>query len=718
MMAVKSTCALLAGAILAGGVAWAGPMRMKADARTELLLEARAGALVDAAGKADAAAMKVVGASLANDATFGRIFRFGETPGRITVADKGRFHIQDGFTVEAWIRFDGVPEKNFGLADKSDGASGRRLFDLRLTKGLRLTVGHVAHESPETIDYTEEGGTHIWPKKLRPLRSYPAHHQTNTNGLLPTETNRWTHVAFTYDAKTGLQRTWVDFGIDREAFYVWRDLAPRVASNPDYPLVLFRDAKHLSVAQVRVSAGARLVGDVPPVRVFVCENAYGGTNYVRVVPVRDDLQLPLEVTVTNLKAPVPAKTFRYRLDDLVAHNFPIPEYVYKNVLSDLVVRLYRNGREIYRWEGAALNPSVANQWQWEFLRNGSAKRGPEHPDWWIEKDCTFTYKRKPIFPLCLYFVRTNAFDQVADLGFNQLMLRADNPKVRGRAFRKAIEPYFEKAAARGITLCPFDPAGRDGAGIRFDLDEPWGYSFDLMRRHYQDIRNARRIPSELPILCTQNNAQRYRETGSVCDVLAPDPYCRGVMPLRFVYDMTRASRREVDGLKPVVTVIGDYGSMRADYEEMRTMCYLAVAGGATGLAFYSWDEGEEPGGKTDTSLMPEQVEIYRRLLAELNALTPALTVPNVSEGPRIEPAAPRGFFPCAKKGRDGKTYVVVCSDLYRTAEKHIVWKPAAGKTAKLVYGPGRGGASRQLVFNADGKATVKLPPLGSAVYAY
>ena len=124
----------------------------------------------------------------------------------------------------------------------------------------------------------------------------------------------------------------------------------------------------------------------------------------------------------------------------------------------------------------------------------------------------------------------------------------------------------------------------------------------------------------------------------------------------------------------------------------------------------------------DTTLKPGQIEAYRKLFKEFKALDAALTVPNVKNAVRIEPALPRGFFPCVKKGRDKKVYLFVSSDLYRSTTKTVVMKSAAGRTAKLLFGPWREGmlkeASKELVFDANGKAELTLPPVSSAVYVF
>lgn len=148
------------------------------------------------------------------------------------------------------------------------------------------------------------------------------------------------------------------------------------------------------------------------------------------------------------------------------------------------------------------------------------------------------------------------------------------------------------------------------------------------------------------------------------------------------------------------------------------MCYLAIAAGSTALAFYSWDEGDVPGGNMDTSKKPNQIAAYRRLFKEFKALEPALTTVNVGI-PKVEPASPRGFFPCVKKGRDKKVYLMIASDLYRSATRKIVIPSAKGKRAKLLFGPEREGklsAKSEIVFDAQGAAEVTLPPVSSAVY--
>ena len=138
--------------------------------------------------------------------------------------------------------------------------------------------------------------------------------------------------------------------------------------------------------------------------------------------------------------------------------------------------------------------------------------------------------------------------------------------------------------------------------------------------------------------------------------------------------------------------------------------------GASSVFFYSWDEGATNDTALSSRNMPGVVENFRNLLGELKALNPVLASPNLAERPAIEPAAPRGFFACAKQGPGGRRYLFIASDLFKPATKTLVYPAAAGKTAALLRGPLLPGASSSLTFDAEGQAKLTLPPQGAGVY--
>ncbi len=697
--------------------------RIKPDPSTLVLLEAEMMEVRDASGHIPAKDIALKNAEIVEDPCGMEVIRFGEEPGSITIPDKGRFAFRDGVTVEAWVYLEEpIGEEPTSLATKAGKDWDRSTFGLSLCKGNRLTLNYVGLVG-ETPDYTQEEGIHVWKITVKG-RHYPGRCNT-MNGLSVFPARKWTHVAFTYDRPRHLLRTWVDFGLDREAFNSWREVATELADDDDAPLTFFKGATNLRVAQVHVASGAKKIGYAPPVRVYATELAYRSFSYIHVVQTSDDLPLPCEIAVGNISTPSMNKVNRYIINDREPHNFLIPRHIYNNVTSELVVRFLHEGREFYRYETLLCNPAAGSPASWRFLRGNPWVNGPQHPDWWVGEDNVIRYREKPVFPLATSHVRTNGFDLVTDLGFTMVGLKKDTLKVPAWEWREAVAPYFDKANERGVAITVGScEDGRPAQGMLYAFDEPWGYSFAPMLQRYRSLRAARERPAELPVVGAQNNWQRYRETGTCTDIFAIDPYARGSVPLRFVYDATRAAVRETDGLKAIETMIGNYGTVdqRPDFDELRTMCYLAVAGGANMLGFYSWDDSDAPGGACDTALMPGIVENYRRLLAELHSLEWALTVPNAKEGPTIEPASPRGFFACAKverpgKGSQNRTCLIVASDLYRTTTRTVVYPPAAGKKAALLYGPGREGTiSRELAFDADGRAEISIPPLSTLVF--
>ena len=180
------------------------------------------------------------------------------------------------------------------------------------------------------------------------------------NGLNRFAAGKWTHIAFTYDRKRRLLRTWVDFGIDREAFNAWHEVASEVVQDADSPLVLFKGAMRLRVAQIHFSTLPSEIGDVPPARIDVAELPYRECSYVRFTQTSDKLPLPAEVTVMNISTPSQNAVYRYTLNDREPHNYLIPPHIYRNVRSDVVVRVFHKGREVFKADAPLINPAVTS----------------------------------------------------------------------------------------------------------------------------------------------------------------------------------------------------------------------------------------------------------------------------------------------------------------------------------------------------------------------
>lgn len=693
-------------------IAAGAPSKFTADADTCFLLEPDVFDFVDKSGNIQKAAITVKNGEMFDDECGLTVLRFGEQPGSVTVQDKGRISFKDGMTVEAWIYLEAdIPAKeSYGIASKTGKDWWRRSFDMSVKMSgeptATFSLGYLGFEG-EKLDFKVLPGRE---KRMALAEKYIA--QGNTmNGLARFPKHRWTHVAFTYDRALRILRTWVDGGVDREAINPWYEISSEVIDDDNVPVVLFSGAKNMRVASVRYSKVAREIGPVAPFLVYECDMAYGDHPVVAVVPASRDIPFPVEVAIDNIHPPYANATYRYTLSDTNEHFFAVPPHQFRNVPTDVVVRFLDNGREFYRYKGRLMNASAGSPASWKFLRGAPWENGPKRPDWWINKDNTISYKNKPVFPLLMTHVTTNDFEFVASLGFTMIGLTA--PKG------VSLDPYFARAAELGITLlAPDDKDGRQGEGFIAAFDEPWGFSFDGCKEIYRNLRAARSRPAELPVYGVQNNAQRNREMAQMGDIIGIDPYCGGRSPLRFVYDKTYMALRDCGGLKPVFTYVDSYGTaaQRPIYDELRTKVYLAVIGGASAVGFYAWDEGDAKGA-TNTRNMPEQIEIFRLLLAELKEFTPVLATPNLADKPAFEPTAPRGFFGCAKKHGD-KSYLILSSDLFAIDTRKGVFKSAAGKTAKLLYGPKFEGAAAELVFDAEGAAAITLPPLGTAVYEF
>jgi len=722
--------ALLCGAVFAGellpledaAVAGRPPQRverLKATSATRLFLKVKDGAFCDVS--TSAAKPVVSGATVFRDETMGDVLRFAPDAQKsgITVPNIPGVTFKDGVTIEALVYLEG-PVKKCSFAEKYEKPWTGSPFKLHLERSL--TLFSLSFKG-EPIDFAEFEGMHKW--KLRPDGGYPGE-GNRMHGWHSIATGRWTHVAFTYNAKNQHLATWVNRGIDREAFNPWREQFPTLSHQDKAPFRFFTGAAGLRVAEIRVAEKGEEIGFSAPLRIYPTELAYRGYSYIHVEPVTETLPLPVEIVVEN-QAPGSGakKVVSYVLNDLKPHNYRIPTAEFLNTTSELVVRLLKDGRELWKYETLLCNPWAGSPMSYRMIR-GEPLSGawPKHSDWWIQEDNTITYKGKPVFPIMTSHVQTNDLDKVFDLGFN--MVDVARPPKMGTfdtSWRKVIDDCCAKAAARGKWIqVGSDKPDRPGEGYLYAFDEPHGYSFAPMLATYRALRAARSRSAELPVTGGQNNWQRYRETGMVTDILAVDPYWRGRSPLRSLYDAVKCAIRDTDGLKPITLDVGSYGprSARPNYDELRTQSYMGVVAGCRSLYYYSWDEG--PG--QNTAEMPDVCADYKRLFDEFKRFDGALTVPNAEPCPTIAEGPRQGFFACVKnvrvpaKAKRKPAYLFVVSDLYRLSERTLVYPPAAGKKAKLASGSDLPGCSKEIVFDAEGKGKLTLPPLGCGVYEF
>ena len=698
----------------------AAPERIKPGADTCFLLQADGDRVVDAAGKYRPRDILAKGFRVVDDPEMGEVLQFGQGSGLIQVPDGGKISYRDGFTFEALVYLEEpiVKGRCLLVERRSKKSWGRWPFAFGIRENGKLSLEHIALEG-EPIDYADVPG--LKRDYMKPDLMYPSR-CNGMNGFRNIPVGRWTRVSFTYDRPRRLVRMCVDGGIDRQGFNPFAAIADVVVDEDDSPIELFRDAHNLRVAQVHFTSKPVQDPLLPPVAIYVHELAYWAKQYVHVVPTTDRLPLPVEVVVENIDSQYPTEPLRYELKDLEPHNYPIPEHRSKCVPTVLVVRIVKDGRELYSHETVVMNLEVLSEACSSAFRNLGWVGSKARPDWWIEKDNTITYKGKPIFPIQICGVKTNDLETVASLGFNCVSLSVDIAPIEATQRIPFLRSWYEKAAALGLTVTTDVTAANGGPGQGFVrlIDEPWGASFEAYRSQYMNERNAHRRLTLQPMYIAQNNWQRYRDTGACCDILGVDPYWNGRQPMRSIYDSVQAAIRATDGGKPISVSVGNYGpaNKHHGFEQLRAMTIFGIIGGARALNYYTWDDGKWNGESTDTAGMPESVASYRKLLGELKSVYPALLVPNAKDGPTFD-SKTRGFFACAKRPEKGALTLFVASDLYRPARRTMVWKTAAGKTARIVSAPPEGGeATKTLVFDGQGRAELALPPLSAAIFAF
>jgi hypothetical protein len=208
----------------------------------------------------------------------------------------------------------------------------------------------------------------------------------------------------------------------------------------------------------------------------------------------------------------------------------------------------------------------------------------------------------------------------------------------------------------------------------------------------------------------QNNNTRFAETAEGADILACDPYPIPNVSLRYVADATAAAVRSVAGMKPVWTILDQYGDKRPSLQELRCMAYLAIIAGANGLGVYAWDDRPDKKRGWYTREHPDDEAVLRSVIKELKGIERILLVPSSEARMRFDP--PNGALHAAIKVANGTTYLFVASDSRK--EEEAVLSVDGLSAAAGVSCAGPAGASK-LRFER-GRASVKLSPLYAEVF--
>ena len=659
---------------------------MQVDADTIFLLEVdrNMSQMVDLTGQLTAT---VRGGDVGEDAAVGTYMRFGRgSSNSIVVADGGKIRFDGGCTLEMWLMLEeaGTPNPGGVLAVKR-GSFSFAIKDGKLNNGgMTFPTQRVATTG------------------LLQYRYYPVGEEVFFGGT-PIPSNRWVHLAVTYDESLKAIRTWVDGGIDRTRYLARNGAAP-LLSDPAEPVELVTGMKNVRVASVRLSRGARRLGAVPQLEAYIQQLPYQDQIAVCIDHLDRNLSLPVEVAVilespggpTNLAA-------RVSLDSYDRRQILVDAPKWHGALHTLTIKAYAGNQMVYSRSVRIANPRP----------QGAQRVGADH---------SVSVSGRAFFPLVIYHVFPEDYAAVADIGFNIIMPRGLSLKFMGlgggptpmedaracldeadkRKVLLMVEGNTVFGGLNAVQLLKDHPALLGWMGF----DEPWG-TLEKVQESYNVVKL---LDPDRPIYCVQNNATRFAETAEGADILAADSYPIPRLSLRDVADRTAAAVRSVSGLKPVWTILPQYGDKRPSLKELRCMAYLAIVSGANGLGIYAWDERPKKTKGWYTKEHPRDAAVLRSVIQELKSLEKVLIAPNTEERARFDPQ--NSALHTAIKLTNGKTYVFVASDSRKEEESVLSVEGLPGSEGVPLSG--RAGA-RRLRFER-GRVALTLPPLFAEVF--
>ncbi|MEP6671311.1 MAG: hypothetical protein ABJF10_19265 [Chthoniobacter sp.] len=675
--------ALLAATLFAV-TAYAVP-DVAADAGTVFLLRADAsrGALVDTTGRFEPV---VNGGAVIADALWGACLELGEgEKNGITIRDEGRIRFEDGMTLDAWVFFEeALPVKGASLALKPGSFSWDLLKGKLNTAWMVFPSEEIFTTTPPQFKYYPVGGDTI-------------------NGLMNVPLQKWTRLTMAYDEALGVVTTSIDGMTDRRRF---RYRGPqRLQSDGRSPLTLLQGFKQVRIGALQLRSGRPHLSP-PTLEVFANALPYQDKVMLTFDHIDPDLPLPIEVAIIWEKPSGSAETLRtFALAAHARQDVLLDAPTWKDSLHTIQVNATAGGRAVFSKNFRVANVKPAGRVM-------------------VNADHTLSRDGKKFFPLLMYHAMPEHFAQMAELGINTVLndfcLNRANPQDRAGYARDLVAVLDGAAqhhlgvivsanAAFGKLFTIAEAKAHPALLAWYGDDEPWG---DLTRLH-ESYNTIKMLAPDPPVLIVQNNYSRLQDTAPAADIIATDPYPVPNVSLRAVVDATQAARRAVAGNKPVWTVLPQYGAKVPTREELRCMAWLAIASGANGLGFFTWDErirdpqtGALKGWFTPEH--PEQVEDLRVVLQELRSLEPVLLAPSADKQPTMNPANPA--LHALIKTAEGHRWLLLANDS-RRAEETTLQLPDIenGESSALT------GGSAPLIIRG-GNAPVSMSPLGVAVY--
>ena len=626
-------------------------------------------------------------AEVGEDDSVGYYLRFatGRRNG-IAVPDGGKLTFEGGFTLEMLV----FVEEAVVTSSRAIIAEKRGSFSLELKKGKLCSSGMTFPRN------------RVATTSLGQYRYYPVEREA-FSGYTPVPMNRWVHLAVTYDETLKVIRTWIDGGVDRTR-YLSREGAAPVLSDPTKPLELLRGIGNVRVASVELSRGARRLGPLPAMEVYVQQLPYQGKIAVDVDHIDRELPRPLEMAAI-FESPRGATSLARRvvLDGFDAQQILLDAPSWHGALHTLTIKAYARGQMVYSRSVRIANP------------------GPQEPQR-IRADHSVSLPGRTFFPLTIYHVFPEDFATAAEIGFNIVVPRGPSMRFMGMGSGAAgiadIKECLDEGKRRNLLLMieantVFGHVGRvqlfrahPALFGWMAFDEPWG-SLEKVQESYNIVKL---LDPDSPVYCVQNNTTRFAETAEGADILAADAYPIPNVSLRDVSDRTAAAVRAVGGMKPVWTILPQYGRKLPTLQEMRCMAYLAVIAGANGLGVYAWDDRPKKADGWYTKQHPSDVAVLRALIHELKSLEDILLEPNSDRPVRFFPEN-EALHGCIKTV-GGKSYLLVASDSRRRERASMLIMGFRARVAN----PLRNTAPGESISLGDERARVDFEPLYAEVF--
>jgi len=221
---------------------------------------------------------------------------------------------------------------------------------------------------------------------------------------------------------------------------------------------------------------------------------------------------------------------------------------------------------------------------------------------------------KPFFPRILFL--NQGFDGIAQAGFNAVLTGNDTPDAQG-AWIKANLDSLNAAQKQGLWVlfhvCNLFREGRSQLGeLRqmvlalkdhpallgwYTADEPSGnvHSVMTLRAAYTLIK---KLDGNHPVFLLENTPAMFSYWArGTCDVFMTDPYPIPHLPTSLVADWTVAARKATGKGQTTMICLQAHGppfqGRFPTVHEAKTMAYLAVMNGATGLGWWAHGPARE-----------------------------------------------------------------------------------------------------------------------------